>query len=274
MTGSDPRGAAAEGAHATISDLASRLNVGIDAGEPAELAARGDFGDEGPAATRDPFACLADGRHQATIEMPPRLGRLPRKAPKASEGLDLPRTQGRDAAALRRLPSLSDPHARKSIAFTGPGGMGKTHLAQAYGHECRARGHKTHCLKAGELRDKLAKAAERGDAARAPGTLVRPSRLMVGEVGRRVSDEACTDPFLDVVDRRHEREGPSTLTLTGNTPANNWDGLLTGDDALPCAPDGIFDKASVFVMRGPSLRGAGCVTLSVESVPSVTRVQR
>lgn len=272
--GSDPRGAAAEGAHAAIGDLASRLNAGIDAGELAELAARGGFGDEGPAATRDLFAYLADGRHQAAIEMPPRLGGLPRRAPKAFEGLDLSRVQGRDAAALRKLPSPSDPHARKDIALTGPGGMGKTHLAQAHGHECRARGYKTHCLKAGEPRDELAKAAERGGTARAPGTLVRPSCPMVDEVGRRVLDKACTDLFLDVVDRRHEKGGPSTLTLTGNTPANDWDGLLTGDDALPCAPDGVFDKASVFVMRGPSLRGAGCVTFSVESVPSVTRVQR
>lgn len=272
--GSDPRGAAAEGAHAAIGDLASRLNVGIDAGELAELAARGGFGDEGPAAIRDPFACLADRHHQAAVEMPLGLGGLPGRAPETSESLGLPRIRGRDAAALGRLPSLSDLHARKDVAFTGPGGMGKTHPARAHGHECRARGCKTHCLKAGELRDKLAKAAERGDAARAPGTLVRPSCLMVGEVGRCVFDEARTDPFLDVVDRRHEKEGPSTLILTGNTPANNWDGLLTGDDALPCALDGIFDKASVFVMRGPSFRGAGCVTLSVESVPSVTRVQR
>lgn len=272
--GGDPRGAAAEGAHATISDLASRLNVGIDAGELAELAVRRDFGDEGPAAIRDPFACLADGHHQATVEMPPRLGGLPGRAPKTFEGLGFPRTRGRDAAALRRLPSPSDPHARRNIALTGPGGIGKTHLAQACGHECRTRGCKTHYPKAGEPRDELAKAAGRGDAARALGTLVRPSCLMVGEVGRCVLDEARTDLFLDVVDRRHEKEGPSTLILTGNTPPNDWDGLLTGDDALPCALDGIFDKASVFVMRGPSLRGAECVTLSVESVPSVTRVQR
>lgn len=272
--GNDSREAAAEGAYATIGDLASRLNVGIDAGELAEPAVRGDFGDEGLAAIRDLFACLADRHHQATIEMPLRLSRLPRKVPKAFEGLGFSRIQGRDAAALGKLPSPSNLHARKNIAFMGPGGMGKAHLAQAYGHECRARGCKTHYLKAGELRDKLAKAAERGDAARALGTLVKPSCLIVDEVGRCVLDRACTDLLFDVVDRRHEKEGPNTLILTSNTPVNNWDGSFTGDDALPCALDGIFDKASVFVMRGPSFRGAECVTLSVESVPSVTRIQR
>lgn len=272
--GNDSKEAAAESVYATISDLASRFNVGIDAGELAELAVRRDFGDEELAAIRDLFAYLADRHHQATIEMLLRLSRLPRKAPKTFESFDLPRIRGRDAAALGRLPSPSDPHARKDIALMGPGGMGKAHLARAYGHECRARGYETHCLKAGEPRDELAKAAERGDAARAPGTLVRPSRLMVDEVGRCVFDKACTGLFLDVVDRRYEKEGPNTLILTSNTPVNNWDGFFTGDDALLCALDRIFDKASVLVMRGPSFRGAECVTFSVESVPSVTRIQR
>ena len=151
---------------------------------------------------------------------------------------------------------------------------GKTHLAQAYGHECCTRGYKTYYLKASELRDKLAKAAEKGDTARALGTLVKPSCLIVDEVGRCVFDKACIDLFFDVVDRRYEKEGPNTLILTSNTPVNNWDGFFTGDDALLCALDRIFDKASVFVMRGPSFRGAECVTFSVESVPSVTRIQR
>ena len=76
--GNDSKEAAAESVYATISDLASRFNVGIDAGELAELAVRRDFGDEELAAIRDLFAYLADRHHQATIEMLLRLGRLPR----------------------------------------------------------------------------------------------------------------------------------------------------------------------------------------------------
>ena len=80
--------------------------------------------------------------------------------------------------------------------------------------------------------------------------------------------------FFDVVDRRYEKEGPNTLILTSNTPVNNWDQFFTGDDALLCTLDRIFDKASVFVMRGPSYRGAGCDTFSVEAVPSVTKLRQ
>lgn len=52
--------------------------------------------------------------------------------------------RGRDAAALRKLSALSNLRARKNMAFIGPGGIGKTHLAQAYGRACCLEGFKTY----------------------------------------------------------------------------------------------------------------------------------
>ena len=100
-------------------------------------------------------------------------------------------------------------------------------------------------------------------------TPARPSRLIVGEVGRRVSNRACADLLFDVIDRRHEREGPNTMTLTSNMAPSSWDEFLTGDEALPCA----LDRASVLVMRGPGYRGRGLDTHSVEAVPQATKVR-
>lgn len=54
--------------------------------------------------------------------------------------------------------------------------------------------------------------------------------LIVDEVGRCAFDKACTNPFIDVVDRRHEKDCTNTMILTSNTPTNNWDEFSTGDD--------------------------------------------
>ena len=70
------------------------------------------------------------------------------------------------------------------------------------------------------LRDRFQRAAERGIAQRVVATLVKPSCLIVDEVGR------C-----------------------------------------------VFDRASVFMMRGPSYRGRGLDTYSVEVVPQATNVR-
>ena len=96
---------------------------------------------------------------------------------------------------------------------------------------------------------------------------------MVDEVGRCVFDKGCTDLFFDVTDRRYEKEGPNTMILTSNASPSSWGEFFTGDDALLCALDRVFDKASVFVMRGSSYRGRSCDTYSVEAVPQATKTR-
>ena len=100
---------------------------------------------------------------------------------------------------------------------------------------------------------------------------MKPSCLIIDEVGRCEFDKACTDLLFHVVDRRYEKDGPNTMILTSNAVASDWPRFFTGDDTLLCALDRIFDKASVFMMRGPSYRGRGLDTFSVEAVPQATK---
>ena len=255
------------------SDAASRLGIAVGAEELATLASDLDLGDGEMAAVAATFSYLAEKRRLAPIETLLRLSRLPRREPKTFEGFDFSRIQGRDAAALGKLPSLADLYAHRNVAFVGPGGIGKTHLAQAYGRECCMRGLKTYYIEAAELRDRFQKAVQRGNTSRVVPSLVKPSCLIVDEVGRCVYDRPCTDLFFDVVDRRYEKEGPNAMILTSNIAPSGWDEFFTGDDTLLCALDRLFDKASAFVMRGPSCRGRGLDTYSVEAVPQAVKVR-
>lgn len=255
------------------SEAASALGIALGADELASLASDRDMGEAELAAIAAAFGYLAEKRRLASIETLLRLSRLPRREPKTFEGFDFSRIQGRDAGALAKLPSLADLYARRNVAFVGPGGIGKTHLAQAYGRECCMRGLKTYYIKASELRDRFQRALERGGAARAVSSLVKPSCLIVDEVGRCTFDKPCTDLFFDVVDRRYEKEGPNAMVLTSNVSPSEWDEFFTGDDTLLCALDRLFDRASVFVMRGPSYRGRELDTYSVEAVPQATKVR-
>ena len=260
-----------EGAYARISDAAAGFKTAISAEEVAELAVRNDFGDAELEAVAKVFEHLARKQHDKTIETLLRLSRLPQRAPKTFGNFDFKRIQGRDAAALRKLPSLANLHARKNIAFIGPGGIGKTHLAQAYGRECCLMGYKTYYLKATELKAKLEKAIAENRAESVVNSMVKPSCLIIDEVGRRRLDSECTNLFFGIVDRRYEKEGPNTFILTSNTPTNQWGDFVTGDDALLCALDRLFDRASVFMMKGPSYRGQECEVFSVEAVGSVIK---
>ena len=113
-----------------VSERAGSFNVLISPEELAELAVWLGMGEGKLAALEAVFAYLADKHHDQVIETLLKLSRLPQKAPKTFEGFDFDRIRGCDAAALRRLPALSNLHARKNLAFIGPGGIGKTHLAR------------------------------------------------------------------------------------------------------------------------------------------------
>lgn len=257
-----------------VSELAATLGVDVLPEELAGLAVRNDMGKDELKAIDAVFGYLADKRHRQVITTLLKLSRLPQKVPKTFEVFDFDRIRGRDAAALRKLPSLANLYAGKNLAFIGPGGIGKTHLAQAYGRACCLEGYKTYYLKATELRDKLKKAAKTGGTSRIVANLVKPSCLIIDEIGRCDFDKDCTDLFFDVVDRRYEKEGPNTMILTSNTPTNNWHEFFTGDDTLLCTLDRLFDRASVFVMKGASFRGAELELFSVESAPLAIKVNK
>ena len=259
--------------YALACGAAGRLGLPLEPDELAALASDNDMGDAELSALVATLDYLAEKRRLASIETLLRLSRLPRKEPKTFDNFDFARIQGRDAGALSKLPALADLYARRNVAFIGPGGIGKTHLAQAYGRECCLRGLKTYYIKASELKGRLEAAVRRGNASRAVGSLVKPSCLIIDEVGRCEFDKACTDLLFHVVDRRYEKEGPNTMILTSNAVASEWPKFFDGDDTLLCTLDRIFDKASVFMMRGPSYRGGGMDTFSVEAVPQATKTR-
>ena len=63
------------------------------------------------------------------------------------------------------------------------------------------------------------------------------------------------------------------MDLTSNIAPIRWDEFYMGDNTLFCTLDRLFDKASAFVMRGPSYRGSGLDTYSVEAVPQAVKVK-
>lgn len=78
--------------------------------------------------------------------------------------------------------------------------------------------------------------------------------------------------FFDLVDRRYEKEGPHTIIFTSNKQPNEWAEYFDGNDDLMCSLDRIFDRASIFDIKGESYRGRACTTYAVEA-SAVTETQ-
>jgi len=253
--------------YARIRESAEALGLSLPEGEMAALAERLDMGDRELEAVAGALAYLAERKRQNKVEMCLRMSRLPLKAPKTFANFDFGRLRGADRSAIEQLPAMANLYARRNLAFIGPEGVGKTHLAQAYARECCERGMQSYYIKARELRDKLAKAVKVGAEANVINMLVRTSCLVIDEIGRCVFDKECTDIIFHVIDRRCEREDPNTTILTSNYGADKWGEFFTGSSTLLCTLDRIFDNATVFLVKGPSFRGAGLETYAVETAP-------
>lgn len=211
------------------------------------------------------FRSLDQRKTEAIVNTCLRLSRLPLKEPKAFENFDFSRLRGKGTDKLKSLESLAPLYEHRNLAFIGPQGIGKTHLAMAFGRACCERGIKAYFLKATELEQRLTAARRNDRVATVTNGLVKPSCLIIDEIGRCTFDKENTRIFFDIIDRRSNKEGPNCMIFTSNKTPDIWGEYFSEEDSLLCALDRIFDNATVFMMKGESYRGRKLETLAVEA---------
>lgn len=116
---------------------------------------------------------------------------------------------------------------REDVLFLGPGGAGKSHLAQAIGQAAILQGHRVLYREAHMLLEDLADAAANGSRKKFMADLAAVPLLIVDDFGMRKLPLTAAEDLLEIVMRRYERA--STL-LTSNRPVEDW-GKLLGDTA-------------------------------------------
>jgi len=120
---------------------------------------------------------------------------------------------------------------REDALFLGPGGTGKSHLAQAIGQSAILQGHRVLYREAHILLDELADAVAEGTRKEFMESLATVPLLIVDDFGMRKLPATAAEDLLEIIMRRYERA--STL-LTSNRPVEDW-GKLLGDVAAVTA---------------------------------------
>lgn len=248
-----------------IQDAADYLNLDLKAKEIAQFALEHEWNSENIQAIAEILEYLQSKKKENIVSTLLRLSRLPLKEPKTFSGFDFDQLHGKQVEALKSLQSLSALYAHKNIAFIGPQGVGKTHLAMAYGRQCCENGMRAYFLKATELNQRLTDARKYGRESSTINGLVKHSCLIIDEIGRCVFDKENTRMFFDIIDRRYNKEGPNTMIFTSNKSPDKWGEFFNEDSSLLCALDRIFDNATVFVIKGSSYRGKRCETIALSA---------
>jgi DNA replication protein DnaC len=120
---------------------------------------------------------------------------------------------------------------REDALFLGPGGSGKSHLAQAIGQAAILQGYRVLYRETHILLDELAEAIVDGTRKQYMESITTVPLLILDDFGMRKLPHTAAEDLLEIVMRRYERA--STL-LTSNRPVEDW-GKLLGDVAAVSA---------------------------------------
>jgi DNA replication protein DnaC len=120
---------------------------------------------------------------------------------------------------------------REDALVLGPGGTGKSHLAQAIGQAAILQGHKVLYRETHVLLEELGEATIEGTRKPYMAAVSTVALLIIDDFGMRKLPPTAAEDLLEIIMRRYERA--STL-LTSNRPVDDW-GKLLGDVAAVSA---------------------------------------
>jgi DNA replication protein DnaC len=188
-------------------------------------------------------------KHARSVQTLLKFARLPFR--KTLDDFDFPAQPSVDHRRIQECATLSFIEANENLIFLGPPGIGKTHLAVSLGLEAIAHGYKTYFVTAHELVLQCQKADAEGRLEKKIRSLVKPSVLIIDEMGYMKLDPGSAHYLFQVIARRYER-GP--ILLTSNKAFGEW-GEIMGDSIIATAMlDRLLHHSHIFNMKGESYR--------------------
>src|SRR6202453_1942615 len=146
---------------------------------------------------------------------------------------------------------------REDGLFLGPGGTGKSHLAQAIGKAAIQQGYRVIYRETHVLLDDLAEAVAEGTRKEFMESLTTVPLLIIDDFGMRKLPLTAAEDLLEIVMRRCERA--STL-LTSNRPVEDWGKLLSDVAAVTAMLDRILHHGHVLKCGPRSWRTKAAIT--------------
>jgi len=116
---------------------------------------------------------------------------------------------------------------REDALFPGPGGTGKSHLAQAIGQAAIQQGYRVLYRETHILLEELAEAVIDGTRKQYMESITTVPLLIIDDFGMRKLPQTAAEDVLEIIMRRYER---ASTPLTSNRPVEDW-GKLLGDAA-------------------------------------------
>ena len=146
---------------------------------------------------------------------------------------------------------------REDALFLGPGGTGKSHLAQAIGQAAILQGHKVLYRQTHILLEEVTEATSEGRRKQYMESISAVALLIIDDFGMRKLPQTAAEDLLEIVMRRYER---ASTMLTSNRPVDDWGKLLADVAAVGAMLDRLLHHGHVLKCGPKSWRTKTAVT--------------
>ncbi len=175
---------------------------------------------------------------------------------KTLEGFDFSFNPSINRQQILALASGDYIRQKRNVLICGPSGVGKSHLAQALGHEACRQGVDVLFTNTHKMLQHLNGGRADGSFERRLTLYVRPALLILDDFGLKPLVSPGPEDLYDVIAERYER---GSLILTSNRAPSEWPELFGNPLLASAGLDRLAHHAETVVIPGRSFRAASTV---------------
>jgi DNA replication protein DnaC len=190
-------------------------------------------------------------QHRANKRLATRIIRAHFEEEKSLEGFDFNFNPKLPAQHIRNLATCQFIERKESVILCGPVGVGKTHLAQALGHQACRAGYNVLFIKSSRLLSDLGGGRADDTWDKRLARYLKPNLLILDDFAMKEFTKTQAEDLYELIDRRHNS---SSTVVTANRAPKDWYSLFPNPVIAESALDRLVSCAHVITLTGKSYR--------------------
>lgn len=190
-------------------------------------------------------------QHRANKRLASRIIRAHFEEEKSLEGFDFSFNPKLPSQYIRELATCQFMERKESIILCGPVGVGKTHLAQALGHQACRAGYNVLFIKASRLLSDLGGGRADDTWEKRLQHYLKPNLLVLDDFAMKEFTKTQSEDLYELIDRRYHT---SSMIVTANRAPKDWYPLFPNPVIAESALDRLVSSAHVITLTGKSYR--------------------